>query len=68
MTQPPNPPADEKQTEATLKRWFNEVLDERETKAAAAREEAEKKAKEEAEKARTKGPAGFLESLIGKLG
>lgn len=63
------PPAtDPKQTESTLKKWFNEVLDERETKAAAEREEAEKKAAEEAEKKRTNGPVGFLDSLIGKLG
>lgn len=68
MTQPPEPQADPKQTEATLKKWFNEVLDERETKAAADQVEADKKAKEEADKARTKGPGGFLDSLIGKLG
>lgn len=60
--------ADEKQTEATLKKWFHDVLDERETKAAAARAEQEKKDADEAEKTRTNSPARFLDTLIGKLG
>lgn len=63
MTEP-----DPKQTETTLKKWFNDVLDERETKAAADKAAADKAAADEAEKQRTNGPVKFLDSLIGKLG
>lgn len=56
---------DEKQTEATFKRWVNETLDEREARAVTAKEEADKKAADEAAARRTHEPLSLIRSFIG---
>jgi hypothetical protein len=56
---------DDKKTESTFKKWVNDVLDERETKAKADAEEKAKKDKEEADKHRTREPASLLRQFLG---
>jgi len=63
----PTPTADDAGAENKIKAWMHDVLNERDAKAAADKEAADKKAAEDAEKARTRGPGGFLDALFGKL-
>jgi vacuolar-type H+-ATPase subunit E/Vma4 len=65
MAEPTPPPVDDAQVEGKMKKWFNDVLDERETKAAEAKAEADKEAEKEAAKRRTREPATILRNFLG---
>lgn len=56
---------DEKKAADKFKNLINEVLDERETKAAADREEADKKKREEDEAARKNQPKSLIATFLG---
>lgn len=60
------PPAgDDSAVEGKFKQWINDVLDEREAKSVADREEADKQAAEKAAKARSNSPLSMLEGFLG---
>jgi hypothetical protein len=66
-TQPPATAPDEAAVKNKFKTWISEVLDERETKAAAERKAAEEKAAQDAAAAKAANPLNsFLTSLMGK--
>lgn len=56
---------DEKKAADKFKNLINEVLDERETKAAADREEADRKKREEDEAARKNQPKSLIATFLG---
>lgn len=69
MTDPVSPPApDEAAVKNKFQTWFNEVLDQREVKAAAERKEAAEKEAADAKAAKEANPLNsFLSSIMGKM-